>query len=337
MVQHNQLGQCALGADDIGRVSRRTWLAGALLGLSAAYGPIRPGFSQRVKAGQSNGDSDTAEIEQVQAIAKKAGLERFSHKQTAHFLGIGDADARFRADALNICESLAPVFLQHFNAKEFKLAMPKNRLTVITLKSAESYKAFIGKDPGAIVGGHYDLDTNRLVMFDFRPEGEEPGVVNDPTRVNRLTLVHEATHLLCFNTGLLSRHSNVPDWVSEGLATYVEMWRNKQTKIGEPNIPWLSHLNQVKSSGESIPIAELVASDKSFEDDTTAQISYAESWLMVHYLMKSHEQTPKFRAYLAGLASEESAAKRAEFAEKHLGSLEKLSRELDRYLKRVSR
>jgi hypothetical protein len=337
MVQHNQLGQCALGVDDIGRVSRRTWLVGALLGLSAAYGPIRPGFSQRVKAGQSNGDSDTAEIEQVQAIAKKAGLARFSHKSTAHFLGIGDAEARFRTDALNICESLAPVFLQHFNAKEFKLALPKNRLTVITLKSAESYKAFIGEDPGAIRGGHYDLDTNRLVMFDFRPEGEEAGVVNDPTRVNRMTLVHEATHLLCFNTGLLSRQTNVPDWVSEGLATYVEMWRNKQTKIGEPNVLRLSPLITVKSNGTMIPIADLVASDKPFDDARTAQTAYGESWLLVHYLMKSHEQMPKFRAYLAGLASEEAAAKRVEFAEKHLGSLEKLSRDLDRYLKRVGR
>jgi hypothetical protein len=337
MVRHNRLGQCALGAVDIGRVSRRTWLARALLGLPAAYGSIRPAFSQQVKGGESNGDSDTAEIEQVQAIGKKAGLERFSHKSTAHFLGIGDANARFRTDALNICESLAPVFLQHFNAKEFKLAMPKNRLTVITLKSAESYKAFISEDPGAIRGGHYDLDTNRLVMFDFRPEGQGPGVVNDPTRVNRMTLVHEATHLLCFNTGLLSRQTNVPDWVSEGLATYVEMWRNKQTKIGEPNIPWLSHLNNVKAGGENIPIAELVASDKSFDDDKTAQVSYAESWLMVHYLMKSPQQTPKFRAYLAGLASEEAAAKRVEFAEKHLGSLEKLGRDLDRHLKRVGR
>ena len=337
MVRHNRLGQCALGVDNIGRVSRRTWLAGALLGLPAAYGSIRPAFSQQVKGGESKGDSDTAEIEQVQAVAKKAGLERFTYSRTPHFLGIGDANARFRTDALNICESLAPVFLQHFNAKEFKLAMPKNRLTVITLKGAESYKAFIGEDPGAIRGGHYDLDTNRLVMFDFRPEGEGPGVVNDPTRVNRMTLVHEATHLLCFNTGLLSRQTNVPDWVSEGLATYVEMWRNKQTKIGEPNIPWLSHLNNVKAGGENIPIAELVASDKSFDDDKTAQTAYGESWLLVHYLMKSHEQTLKFRAYLAGLASEEAAAKRVEFAEKHLGSLEKLSRDLDRYLKRVGR
>ena len=109
--------------------------------------------------------------------------------------------------------------------------------------------------------------------------------------------------LLCFNTGLLSRQSSVPDWVSEGLATYVELWRNKQTRIGEPNVPWLSYLRVRSRQGRWIPIADLVADDKTF-DDKTLELSYAESWLTVHYLMKSPQQLPKFRAYLAGLTSE---------------------------------
>ena len=111
----------------------------------------------------------------MRAIAKKAGLGPFSNSHTEHFLGLGDADDRFRATALKICESLAPVFLQHFRDKGFELALPKNRMTVITLKGRESYQAFTGEDPGTIGGGHYDLDTNRLVMFDFRPDGKAGG------------------------------------------------------------------------------------------------------------------------------------------------------------------
>ena len=72
-------------------------------------------------------------------------------------------------------------------------------------------------------------------------------MVNDPTRVNLLTLVHETTHLLCFNTGLLSRETSVPDWVSEGLATYVELWKNKQSRIGDPNGPWLTYLKDTRN------------------------------------------------------------------------------------------
>jgi hypothetical protein len=317
-------------------VSRRCWLAAAFLSLAGVSPSVRPGWSMQTKKAESDTESDAKEIALVQAIAKRAGLERFSSSHKAHFLGIGDADARFRTSALNICESLAPVFIQHFNSKGHKLALPKNRMTVITLKSAESYQAFLGENPGGKVGGHYDLDTNRLVMFDFRPADEGPAVVNDPTRVNLLTLVHETTHMLCFNTGLLSRESNVPDWVSEGLATYVEQWRNKQSRIGEPNIGWLSFLKDSRDKGTPwIPITELFADDKKFDGDTL-ELSYAESWLAVHYLMKP-QQLPKFRAYLAGLPSEEAAANRIKYAEKHLGPLEKLEHEIDRHFKRGAR
>jgi hypothetical protein len=128
----------------------------------------------------------------------------------------------------------------------------------------------------------------------------------------------------------------VPDWVSEGLATYVELWRNKQSRIGEPNVPWLSHLKNTRTEGKPwIPIIELFADDKKFDGDTL-ELAYAESWLTVHYLMKSPQQTQKFRAYLAGLPSKE-AANRVKYAEKHLGSLEKLEHDIDRHFKRGAR
>jgi hypothetical protein len=321
----------------VSRQTRRSWLAGMLMGAAGglAGGP-RAARSMFVQEPASEAD----EIAAVNAVAKKAGLGPFAHSRSrdGHFLGLGDADARFRNTALGICESLAPAFIQHFNGKGFKLALPKNRLTVITLKSADSYQAFIGKETGAIVGGHYDIDTNRLVMFDYRPAGEEQSVVNDPARVNRLTLVHETTHMLSFNTGLLSRQTSVPDWVSEGLATYVELWRNKQTRIGDPNGPWLSYLGDVRKNGTGwIPISDLVTSDKTFRDDKTAQLSYAESWLMVHHLLKSPQQLPKFRAYLAGLSTDDSATGRLEYVEKHLGPLKSLAHELERHFKRDGR
>jgi Protein of unknown function (DUF1570) len=317
-------------------VSRRTWLASAFLGVTCLSAASPPAWSMQPNG---NDDSEADEIASVQANAKKAGLEPFTHGRTDHFVGLGDADDRFRNKALEICESLVPDFLRHFREKGFDVALPKKRLTVITLKSAESYQAFTGEGNRSLpVGGHYDLDTNRLVMFDFRPKGQAPGVVVNPERVNLLSLVHETTHLLCYNTGLLSRRADVPDWVSEGLATYVELWRKNKTKIGEPNRPWLFCLNAARNTDTPwIPITELVATDKTFDDEKTAQLSYAESWLMVHYLMKTPQQLPKFRAYLAGLQTDEAAPNRVEYAEKHLGHLKNFDHELARHLKRVSR
>ena len=306
----------------------------SVAGCRGGPGDAGAGLSMQSKVNANEAD----EIAAVQALAKKAGLVRFTDSRRDHFLGLGDAPEVFRKTALGICESLSEAFLLHFRQKGFNLAMPAQRLTVITLKDKESYRAFLGEDPGKMVGGHYDLDTNRLVMFDFRPTSDEIDLQADPERVNLLALVHETTHLLCFNTGLLSRQTDVPDWVSEGLATYVELWQRKKpaTAIGTVNRPWLQCLRAGRSW---IMIPDLVADDKSFWDEKTQQLSYGESWLLVHYLMKT-DARPKFQAYLAELPpqGQGTAAKRVALAEKHLGSLKKLDRELaDHYLKRLAR
>ena len=276
--------------------------------------------------------SEAEEIASVQSHAKKAGIGPLSDGGTAHFLGLGDTADRFRKTALGICESLAAAFLPYFRQKGFKLALPKRRMTVITLKDEASYAAYLGEKPGTRVGGHYDLETNRLVMFDFRPSREEMNVEADPELVNLLALVHETTHLLCFNTGLLSRQADVPDCVSEGLATYAEVWRRKPpTKIGAVNRAWLQFL---LAAQQLMPIADLLATDESFWKDKTQDLSYAQSWLLVHYLLKKTDRLPK---YLDGIPAQATAAQRVEYAEKHLGSLKTLDHELSRYLKGLDR
>ena len=117
-----------------------------------------------------------------------------------------------------------------FGARVSTSRLPEHRLTVVTLAGPDSYAAFLGEDPGQVVGGHYDLDTNRLVIFDFRPDAAN--LAADPERVNTLTLIHEATHQLTFNTGLLNRLGDVPLCLSEGLAMYGEVWRP-----GRPSAP----------------------------------------------------------------------------------------------------
>ena len=243
MVQRHPLRQSGASHECFARLSRRSWLIGAFLGVSGITVAPHRAWSMEKKEDASD---DTQEIALVQAIAKKAGLGPFSNSHTEHFLGLGDADDRFRATALKICESLAPVFLQHFHDKGFKLALPKNRMTVITLKGRESYQAFTGEDPGTIGGGHYDLDTNRLVMFDFRPDGEEPAVVNDPRRVNLMTLVHETTHLLCFNTGLLSRQAAVPALGrAKGWRLMSSCGRKKRRRLVNPTARgWFAYVRQ---------------------------------------------------------------------------------------------
>ena len=318
------------------RLCRRRWL------FAAAVGPwVLSAWPREAVARQEKQEpTEAEEIAQVEALAREKGLGPFIHVRSrkGHFLGMGDAPKEFCEAALGICESLEAAFLPYFQAQGFKIASPKRALTVITLKDDASYRAWSGDDPGANVGGHYDLISNRLVMFDFRPRRDGAGGPADlvdagsqgPDRrpnpganaelINRISLVHETAHLLSFNTGLLSRDADVPDWVSEGLAIYVELWRRSkpQRKIGTLHGPWLQELRKDKPPSASwIPIRNLVAGDEAIWAPETQEQAYAESWLLVYYLMK--KEPKKFQAYLAALKGAKDDSKRIELFEKELG------------------
>jgi hypothetical protein len=314
-------------------IPRRVWLAGALLGVAA-----RVLVSPRAGAAwQAKEDSDQQEIDRVQHEARKAGLGVFGLGRTQHFVGLGDAPAGFRADEIGICEQLGSVYLDYFRKHGFNVGYPKRRMVVVTLRDDRSYRKFIGADPGDEVGGHYDLDTNRLVVFDFG--SRQPGLLVNANRASLFTLVHETAHLLSFNTGLLSRQTDVPACVSEGLATFIEVWRPRgRLPLGTTNRYRLKALMDAGEDKERwIPIAALLKDDKPFDDPKTQQLAYAESWLFAHYLLKTPDQLPKFQAYLAGLAGGGKGAPRIGLAEAKLGSLGNLDRELKRHARRELR
>jgi hypothetical protein len=312
-----------------GDLSRREWVRRALIGLA---GPgLLTSLMRPTEAAAPTGDAE--EFAAVQALAKKAGLAPFPELQlTDHFRGTGNASAEYCKNALTICEALSKDFLKHFRDRGFNLALPAYRMTVITLKDSKSYSTLLGDAPGATVGGHYDLETNRLVVFDFRPNKEEVGA--DPERVNLFTLIHEALHTLCYNTGLLSRDVDVPACISEGLATYGELWRSKgRGKIGGTNGERLKALIGEQNNGAAwVPIADLLKNDDLFNKEETVQVAYSEAWPLVHYLLEA-KQLPRFQAYLAKLPPGASAAKRLRIAEEELGSLEALDKEVFRHAK----
>src|SRR5208337_3532750 len=187
----------------------------------------------------------------------------------------------------------------------------------------DSYAALLGEAPGKDVGGHYDLESNRLVIFDFRPQQE--AIAAQAEEKNLFSLVHETAHQLSFNTGILNRQADVPVCVSEGLATYVELWRPRvKNAIGGVNEKRMEALRQAV---DWMQIGDLLADDTAFEPKT-AQLAYAESWLLVHYLLRASSRQPRFRQYLAEVQGSNKPADRPRIAEKTLGPLAKLDHEL---------
>ncbi|WP_435007113.1 DUF1570 domain-containing protein [Tundrisphaera lichenicola] len=296
-------------------LSRRIWLLGTLGGL--ALGPKLARGDQALDA--------------IQAKAKAAGLEPFEVSESTNYRGIGDASRSYREEALAICEEVAEDYRKHFTLKKFNLTSPVDKLTVVILKGPKSYSAFEGEDLGDAVGGHYDLRANRLVIFDFRGPGANPRAAAAEVD-NTLTLVHEATHQLTYNTGVLDLASDVPLCVSEGLGTYAETWRpHRRGEIGQVNFRRRKGLELARGAGPRwFPLETFLANDSIFDspDPSTQQVAYAESWMFVYRMMKDSSKLTRFRNYLQALRENRDPAKRLEIARAHLGDLARLDREI---------
>ena len=168
------------------------------------------------------------------------------------------------------------------------------------------------------------------MVFDLRSLEADLNI--ERKRLNTLALVHETIHLLCFNSGLLSREADVPVCISEGLATYGELWLRSrgQKAFGALNEPRLRAV--IGAQDDQIPIGRLLEDDDLFIKPETEQIAYAESWLLVSSQLKgSAAQLQKFQAYLAGLPKLGAGKKRIEFAEATIGSTRALQQDVRRF------
>jgi hypothetical protein len=312
--------------------TRRNWL----LGTAALLGVAR--FHRAAPARAADGGEAVAD--RVVQRVRKAGLAPVGRSTTEHYLGIGDAPEDHRAEALKLCESLSAAYLEHFHDKQFPVAMPSERLCVVILKDLASYKAFLGEDPGAGVGGHYDIDPNWLVIFDFRTGGSLPKGAN-LERINTFALVHEAMHQLTYNTGLLDRKGDVPVAVSEGLAMYAELWRpGGRSVLGMTSKPRLRAIVDRAREGKDeiwIPVDRLLIEDALFDNAATRPLADGEAWVLVHYHLKTTAALPRFRAYLDAIRSRRDPTRRLADAREHLGELDRLNSALRRHATRLIR
>ena len=130
--------------------------------------------------------------------------------------------------------------------------------------------------------GDYDRGYQNFVPGAVSPDAASAALSaynNATERLNLFTLVHETAHQLSFNTGMFVRTNVPPLCLSEGLATYVELWEPGVNKaIGGVNTP---RLQAMREAEDWIPIADLLAGNQAFRAESE-QLAYAESWLLVH-------------------------------------------------------
>ncbi|MBN1853826.1 MAG: DUF1570 domain-containing protein, partial [Pirellulales bacterium] len=115
-------------------------------------------------------------------------------------------------------ENLFRSFIQYFRIRDFQIGDPNYPLVAIVFRNQEDYFDYATSrgshlQPGTL--GHYELKTNRVLLFDQTTDG------GDWTE-NANTIIHEATHQMAFNTGIHKRFTETPTWIVEGLATMFE-------------------------------------------------------------------------------------------------------------------
>ena len=289
-----------------------------------------------------------AELAAVRDKLDQAKIGPLNTIHSAHYVGIGDAPQAFITIILADCEQLAADYQRYFGYLGFHLHQPDRPLIVIMYRDDRSFGKFF-RLPSRLEAaekaraqpekaraqpvGIYFRTTNVMHVFDWRNVPIEPRA----SHRNMETLAHEGTHQLSFNTGLLNRAGDTPLCIVEGLGMHGEPRKTTgPSDFGRLNLLRMYDLAKIQRRVPWIPVRELIGDDW-FRAGNADRImlGYAQSWLLVHYLIKEPAALPRFRQYLQAIAPRVKSDRRIEDAQSHLGDLDRLDQELRRYAIRL--
>lgn len=246
--------------------------------------------------------------------------EGFSEFSTRHYLIVHNASSAYARWCGSLLERLYAAFTNYWNRRGLDLSSPEYPLVVLLFSNRAAYEHYAAADgiPVQNVAAYYNFETNRVAMYDLtgiESAGGVQGRGRSSEAINRIlsqprveravaTAVHEATHQIAFNCGLTRRFSDVPLWVSEGMAVYFESpdlnsstgWRT----IGNINRERLARFRAYQQRRPADSLITLISDDERLRDPRRALDAYAESWALTYFLMR--RQTREYRDYLKALS-----------------------------------
>ena len=284
-------------------VDRRTWLAAMAAGAVGIGGdttllsPAMAGFALT----DEKADTRSA-LNEVRHRLTEAKIGPLASVQSARYVAIGDAPQAFMKVILGDCEQLAQDYFKHFRSHGFPVHPPDDRMIVVMFQDDRSFGRFFNlpsllqaASSGRPVqpAGIYERKTNLLHVFDWRNVPMAPRSAHK----NMETLAHEGTHQLSFNTGLLRREGDTPLCIVEGLGTYGEARKTTgPSDFGRLNLKRMEDLALIQRRVPWIPLRELLGQDQILRAGNAARVllAYAQSWLLVHYLIRNLRSCPGF-------------------------------------------
>lgn len=205
--------------------------------------------------------------------------------------------------------------------KKVKLQRPKFPLVAIIFGSKAAYDQYVVRELGAgqSMVAYYNLQTNRVAMYDLTAGLKHPGQELDDRKIGQIlqtpsvipmvaTIIHEGTHQLMFNRGLQTRFAECPLWLNEGIAIYFETPDVKSARgwkvPGLVNHQRLTTFLRYLSRRPAGALATMIQSDDQFRDPQAGVEAYAEAWAFNHFLLNKHSR--EYVKYLTHMSTKEA-------------------------------
>lgn len=241
---------------------------------------------------------------------------------TEHYVICYNTSEAYAKFCGGLFERLYVAFFDFWKDLGWELSEPELPLVALVFDDKASFDEFAPPKLSKTIVAYYNLDTNRVAMYDLtgvelRPKkGKKPdeamvrAFLSTPkSSFNVATIIHEATHQLTFNCGLHHRFADIPLWVLEGMAVYFETPDLRKdakgwSTIGQLNTSRLkafrTSLGERKRAGG---LERLLTDDKRFQNPSEFSETYGEAWAFNYYLFEKHKV--EYVDYLRVLAKKE--------------------------------
>jgi hypothetical protein len=232
---------------------------------------------------------------EMKSVLQQEFGKQFDVSTTRHYIVVHPAGERdMWAQRF---EDLYNRFNHYFRIRGFSLSEPPYPLVAIVYRDQAEYLKHSSSTTGVL--GHYDPNSNRVLMFDATKDA------GYDWSENAATIIHEATHQTANNVGIHQRFAEVPRWLVEGLATMFEargVWnaqydRSREDRVNRGRL--LDFRTYAAGRRQSDSLQLLLSSDHPFRTDATS--AYAEAWALSFYLCETRPR--EYAAYLAKTAS----------------------------------
>lgn len=212
-------------------------------------------------------------------------------------------DAEDRGEWASIAEALPktrPVseWRTRFFGGWLSLTEPPFPLAILAFATEGEMRAYVRRELGheaPHASAFYAATSNRVYVV--APQNARTARDID------VNLLHEVGHQLAFNRGLMGRLTDVPLWLSEGVAMLTEQPGPRGQLTGFDRVgrnP--SRLRDFRRTPvESYPLADLITAEKRPRFTGFRRAEYALSWSLTYFLYR--QKRAELDRYVAGIAS----------------------------------